>query len=106
MLSTNLKQIHLMKTCLYGMLALIVATTMATTDGMAQEGDRRVNLRGSWKFSLGDNMKFADPEYNDRDWEEIYVPATWQEEGFRHYNGYAWYRMSFSIEFKKETSSL
>lgn len=62
-------------------------------------GDKKVSLRGQWKFSLGDNMKFASPAYDDSDWEKIYVPATWQEEGFSRYSGYAWYRISFDLEF-------
>ncbi|HEX8061157.1 MAG TPA: beta galactosidase jelly roll domain-containing protein [Cyclobacteriaceae bacterium] len=62
--------------------------------------DRKVNLRGNWKFSLGDNMNFAKPNYDDTKWEEMYVPAAWQEEGFKEYRGYAWYRYHFEIEFK------
>jgi Glycosyl hydrolases family 2, sugar binding domain len=63
-------------------------------------GERRVNLRGDWKFNLGDNKNFARPDFNDAEWETIFVPASWQEEGFRRYNGFAWYRRSFEIEFK------
>lgn len=63
-------------------------------------GDRKVNLRGNWKFSLGDNMNFAKQKYDDSKWEEMYVPANWHEEGFREYRGYAWYRYTFEIAFK------
>ncbi|MEJ0033998.1 MAG: hypothetical protein WDO15_28360 [Bacteroidota bacterium] len=30
----------------------------------------------------------------------MYVPAAWQEEGFREYRGYAWYRFHFELTFK------
>jgi beta-galactosidase/beta-glucuronidase len=63
-------------------------------------GERKVNLRGNWKFCLGDNMKFATPSYDDSKWENMYVPADWHEEGFREYRGFAWYRQKFEIEFK------
>jgi hypothetical protein len=63
-------------------------------------GDRRVNLRGNWKFILGDNMNFAKPATSDKDWEDIYVPADWHEEGFSRYSGYAWYRTNFTVDFK------
>ncbi len=63
-----------------------------------QQKDRRANLQGHWKFILGDNMKFAKPEYDDSDWEKIYVPDSWEDEGFRNYNGYAWYRKTVEIE--------
>jgi hypothetical protein len=61
--------------------------------------DKLVGLSGDWRFILGDNMKFAKPEFNDSEWEKIYVPSAWQDEGFRHYQGYAWYRRTFEIAF-------
>ena len=63
-----------------------------------QERERRENLRGYWKFILGDNLKFAKPEYDDSDWEKIYVPESWEDEGFQNYNGYAWYRKTVELE--------
>src|SRR4030095_12002981 len=79
---------------------LIVCLFTMSLPGACTGGDRKVNLRGSWKFSLGDNMSFAKPNYDDSDWERIYVPAAWQTEGFRRYNGYAWYRTTFEIDFE------
>ncbi|MFH1194158.1 MAG: sugar-binding domain-containing protein [bacterium] len=69
------------------------------------EWDRLMNLKGYWKFSIGDNMEWASADYNDSDWEEIRVPRSWEDEGFHGYNGYAWYRTSFSapLEFKGKT---
>lgn len=80
---------------------LLTALVFASQTGFSLGGERKVNLRGTWKFNLGDNPKFANPQYNDTDWEDIYVPAPWQEEGFRRYNGYAWYRVAFEIDFKE-----
>ncbi len=57
--------------------------------------ERVLNLKGYWKFSIGDNKKWADPKYADSDWENIDVPSTWEDEGFNGYNGYAWYRKTF-----------
>jgi hypothetical protein len=67
-----------------------------------QEKERRVNLAGDWHFALGDNMKFARPEFDDSDWEEIYVPSEWQREGFRNYHGYAWYRKKVTIDVESK----
>ncbi len=58
--------------------------------------DRLFSLRGEWKFSIGDREEWADPNYDDSDWEEIYVPRRWEREGFNGYDGYAWYRTSFN----------
>lgn len=81
---------------------LVICLSTATLPASCTSGEKKVNLRGNWKFALGDNMSFAKPNYNDSDWEKIYVPSSWQTEGFRRYSGYAWYRTSFEIEFKDD----
>ena len=58
--------------------------------------DRLFSLRADWKFSIGDRQEWADPNYYDSDWEEIYVPRRWERESFNGYDGYAWYRKSFN----------
>jgi sialate O-acetylesterase len=60
-----------------------------------EDWDRVLNLKGYWRFSIGDNKKWADPKYSDSDWENIEVPSNWEDEGFNGYNGYAWYRKTF-----------
>jgi sialate O-acetylesterase len=57
--------------------------------------ERIINLSGKWKFSIGDDNKWAQPNYKDDDWERIYVPAAWEDQGFHGYDGYAWYRKQF-----------
>ena len=57
-----------------------------------------INLEGNWRFSIGDDTTWASPEFDDRDWEKIKVPSTWEEQGFHGYNGYAWYRKTFVIQ--------
>lgn len=59
--------------------------------------ERLVNLRGGWKFSIGDDKNWAKPNFNDKGWEIIKVPSMWEDEGFHGYNGYAWYRKHFKI---------
>ncbi len=79
---------------------MLFAVSMALFgQACGQEKEKLVNLSGDWLFSLGDNMKFAKPEYDDSDWEKIYVPSNWQREGFRNYHGYAWYRRTFKADF-------
>lgn len=55
----------------------------------------RINLSRQWKFSIGDNENWATSTYNDQQWENIKVPADWENEGFNGYDGYAWYRIHF-----------
>jgi hypothetical protein len=56
-----------------------------------------IDLKGLWKFSIGDDPEWAEPDYPDDRWEKIYVPSSWEREGFHGYNGFAWYRKSFKI---------
>jgi len=77
-----------------------VIVLMMLIVSICSAGERKVNLRGNWKFSLGDNLGFAKQKYDDSKWEEMYVPADWHQEGFREYRGYAWYRYTFEITFK------
>lgn len=54
------------------------------------------DLRGAWKFTIGDQQAWANPYYNDSDWEMLRVPGAWEDQGFHGYNGYAWYRKTFT----------
>lgn len=56
---------------------------------------RVIDLSGLWKFQIGDNKKWMQPEYSDEEWELIEVPEDWENEGFNGYDGYAWYRIHF-----------
>ncbi len=63
-------------------------------------------LKGQWKFAIGDDKEWANPDYNDKFWDRIYVPASWEEQGYRGYNGYAWYRRHINISKRYEKASL
>jgi hypothetical protein len=54
-----------------------------------------INLQGKWKFRLGDELKRKSADYNDDSWPEIFVPGKWEDQGYRDYDGYAWYRKTF-----------
>lgn len=72
---------------------------------LAQEKER-MSLRGRWQFILGDNPEFASPDYDDSQWERIDVPSAWEHEGFYRYDGYAWYRKTFKIDFDELSDQL
>ena len=55
-----------------------------------------VRLDGKWKFSINDSAKWAKTDFDDGSWESIKVPSAWEDQGFYGYDGYAWYRTSFS----------
>lgn len=57
----------------------------------------QLDLKGQWKFSIGDDLRWAKPDYNDETWENIKVPSPWEDEGFNGYDGFAWYRKHFKV---------
>ena len=65
-----------------------------------------VDLRGNWKFEIGDNKKYADPNFNDKKWDEIFVPSEWENEGYPGYDGYAWYRKTFILPASAQSKRL
>lgn len=66
-----------------------------------QPGDWLVlNLKGYWKFNIGDQVEYAETDFDDSDWDEIFVPAAWENEGYHGYDGYAWYRVGFELNAK------
>jgi beta-galactosidase/beta-glucuronidase len=62
--------------------------------------DLEINLSGMWKFKTGDSIKWKDTDFDDVSWREIFVPAYWEVQGFRNYDGFAWYRKSFTVPEK------
>jgi hypothetical protein len=77
-------------------------------------GQSLVELKGPWKFHIGDNPHWADPDFDDSQWESVqlapksvsfdpitgvsgYVPG-WTAEGHPGYWGYAWYRIRVQVD--------
>ena len=64
-----------------------------------QEGAMRLdlNLAGEWKFSIGDDMKWKEPNFDDSRWEELRVPSSWDVQGYKDYDGFGWYRLKVKM---------
>lgn len=75
----------------------LVILTLSIGFVSAQKLEQVRDLSGYWKFEIGDNPKWSAADFDDSDWEEIYVPATWEDEGFPGYDGWGWYRRSFTL---------
>jgi hypothetical protein len=57
-----------------------------------------VPIDGSWQFHLGDDPHWADPTYNDADWESMEVNAPWGAQQHPSYTGFAWYRRHLDVQ--------
>jgi len=87
-------------------ILLVLLSLLFLNDVMAQNWKKVYELRGVWKFSIGDDLKWADRNYNDAQWENIFVPSSWEDEGYPGYNGYAWYRTDFKLNEKGDKNNL
>ncbi len=94
-------------------ILLLVASMGLHAQTLAQDhialGQSIVTLNGPWKFHIGDNPRWADPGFDDSQWETVDFaagpasvdPATgaagyspgWTAKGHPGYSGYAWYRI-------------
>ena len=66
--------------------------------GIAEELDPLhvdVDLAGEWKIMTGDDFAWNVRGYDDSHWQPIQVPAYWETQGMKGYDGFAWYRLHF-----------
>lgn len=68
--------------------------------------ENQLELDGKWAFSKGDDPQWADPDFDHSAWTSIKTGAAWERRGFKHYDGFAWYRRSFKISADVETKGL
>lgn len=61
-----------------------------------------LDLRGVWDFSISRNG--AKP--NEDGWDKILVPTFWEKQGYRKYDGFAWYRKEFDYTSDMEGQEL
>ncbi len=91
---------QIIRTSLSALACLALASAAFANDTFALDpygSDRLVNLRGHWRFSIGDDPSRAQPDFDDGSWTQIYAPKNWEAAGYRGYDGYAWYRKTFTL---------
>jgi len=54
-----------------------------------------VGLR--WKFQVGDDLAWANPKFDDSNWNSIITGKIWEQQGYDNLDGFAWYRFSVVI---------
>jgi Glycosyl hydrolases family 2, sugar binding domain/Beta-galactosidase jelly roll domain len=56
-----------------------------------------VELNGLWSFTKSQDRQ---PIKDDQVWKKIMVPSAWEYQGHPHYDGYAWYKRTFTLDEK------
>jgi len=91
---------------LYSIQIAIFLSFVLVSFAAAEDLKSVLDLRGKWKFELGDSEKRASVDFNDSKWDEIFVPSAWEDEGYPGYDGYAWYRKHFRLPAGAEKKAL
>lgn len=52
-----------------------------------------LQITDNWKFKIGDNLTWASPNYDDRDWEKIEISRSLGSQNYQNFEGFAWYRL-------------
>jgi hypothetical protein len=50
-------------------------------------------LDGPWRFQVGDDPRWADPSFDDSNWQTLSLDKPLIDQGIDSYSGYAWYRV-------------
>jgi GH15 family glucan-1,4-alpha-glucosidase len=54
-------------------------------------------LPDNWVFKTGDDLSYGKIGVDELNWTKIKVPGNWEDQGFPNYDGFAWYRLRFTI---------
>ncbi|MDQ2775257.1 MAG: serine/threonine-protein phosphatase, partial [Acidobacteriota bacterium] len=65
-----------------------------------------VNLAGNWRFHTGDDVRWAQPDFNDSQWRVITTEKPWSEQGISHIQGFFWYRLRVKLPSNHEPLNL
>ena len=60
-------------------------------------GKGALALDGPWQFHLGDDMRWAAPDFNDAGWEQLTADKQWGLQGHPAVVGYGWYRCHIAL---------
>lgn len=62
-----------------------------------------IDLQGVWSFATAWS---EEPIKNESDWKKIIVPSQWEHQGYSRYDGYAWYKKTFTLPDKFPVANL
>jgi len=87
------------------LIPLLVSTT-ASAASPTSVATVNLDLSGQWQFSLGDDLAWADPAFDDSSWTATEVPQIGGGEQFADVDGYGWYRLTFDLPAEAEGNNL
>jgi hypothetical protein len=115
----NAKNYFTLYVMLFITLLLVAGTIMylshfTTTEEKLSADKNLIPLNGPWKFITGDDMQYAQSNYDDSGWGTMDLTAPpgahdddvglsgfipgWTAKGHPNYSGYAWYRLKIPVD--------
>ncbi len=68
-----------------------------STFSLETEREPLASLQGQWRFQPGDDPHWADPKFDDSHWALVGSGSDWDEIGYPHLDGVAWYRFRLTL---------
>jgi signal transduction histidine kinase len=76
---------------------LLVILVSVSSEQEAQAQRDTIVLDGAHKFSPGDDVAWASPDYDDQHWQMVRVPGSWSSQGISSDVATAWHRIHFDL---------
>lgn len=57
-----------------------------------------LDLSGTWDFRIGDRARWRQSGPPAEGWDTMMVPSAWEDEGYFGYDGFGWYRRTFTLD--------
>lgn len=57
------------------------------------------------RFKTGDNKNFSSRSFDDSKWQTLKTGEVWDEQGYKDYDGFAWYRIHVNIPLSLKNAS-
>jgi hypothetical protein len=93
----KLRQIGSKDKCFSGFIGLFITVFIIVFYPTLTVGQNSIQLDTGWVMQTGDNQTWADPDIDDSKWQAIKVGVPWEKAGYADYDGYAWYRIEFTV---------
>ncbi len=101
-LINHLPGVHLMRTLLLFIMATLLANAQEFDNTVILQLDtlkeKTISLDEIWKYSSGDSMQWAQPEFDDSAWDTLNPKLEWEQYDTSKWNGISWFRKRVLID--------
>jgi diguanylate cyclase (GGDEF)-like protein len=102
MLHTMTLLVHRLRASLVLLVLMLGHTSTAVAwEFYVDSLEQPLEATGVWRFHTGDNMAWAQPDFDHGRWDNILVPRDWRRQGYQDYTGMAWYRATFEFDLSQ-----